>query len=83
MRVLKWRVPVDNNWHPIGSGPVVFVDCQNNYGETVYVWTEETSEPDLRPARAFATGQPVAQNVTHLGSAQCGSFVWHVYGGEK
>lgn len=87
-RVLKWTVPVDDQFHPIGSGPVVLAKADVHH---FTVWTEEhvTAPPVIRPARVFATGQPVPAGLTHLGSgsAETGApfppaLVWHLYGGD-
>jgi hypothetical protein len=52
-RVLRWEVPVDDDWHEIGGGRVVFIA---NRGQlpglttgSVEVWTEEQL-PDTWPA---------------------------------
>lgn len=86
-RVLKWVVPVDDQDHPIGSGPVVLTAVQRlGNAETpagfVTVWTEETGTPPaplLRSARVYGTGQPVPEHDEHIGSCIDGPLVWHVY----
>jgi hypothetical protein len=75
--VLKWDVPVDNNYHPIGAGPVVHVACQGS-PYIVQVWTEDSASGH-RAARVYGTGQPVPDDDVHLGSVLAGPFVWHVY----
>lgn len=88
-RVLKWTVRVDDHDHPIGSGPVVMV-LASPEATRVNVWTVEEDESavhparPLRPARAYATGQPVPLNETYLGSTrhEPSGLVWHVFGGE-
>jgi hypothetical protein len=85
-RVLKWDVPVDDEYHPIGAGQVALVAIQHN-PNVVNVWTVEDArdaKPDLRPARVYGTGQPV-DLPEHLGSVLAfgGSLVWHVFGGTR
>ena len=80
IRVLKWNVPVDDEWHPIGSGPVVHVDAFNPW--EVFIWTLQENESQTRAARVYGTGQPLPENVEHLGSASAngGALIWHVFG---
>lgn len=80
-RVLKWKVPVDDEKHPVGSGPVVLVGCQDGDPSTVYVWTEE-EEPGAKPVRnaqVYGTGHTIPLYGTHAGSTQERGLVWHVY----
>lgn len=82
-RVLKWHVPVDDQIHPIGTGPVLHVDNQLDT-HTLTVWTEESDEPhggEARAVRVFGTGQPLPNFATHLGSVlvASGALVWHLY----
>ena len=83
-RVLKWPVPVDDADHPIGAGPVVFVDALG-YRSTVFVWTEEPQDAAhaVRRARVYGTGQPVPGDDVHIGSTVAGPFVWHVYAADQ
>jgi hypothetical protein len=84
-RVLKWRVPADDHWHPVGSGQVVLVDVQpRQVGPlgTTTVWTLETTDsgdPSVVAARIFGTGQEVPDDVEHVGSCIDGPLVWHVF----
>lgn len=83
MRVLKWTVPVDDQWHPIGSGEVLHVACQRG-PFSVEVWTLEADESDsLRSVIICGTGQPLPENSRHIGTALAnqGSLVWHVFEG--
>lgn len=81
VRVLKWDVPLDDQTHSIGTGPVVLVAAQHSV-DVVQVWTVEHGEPSpSRPVRGFGTGQPVPPGYrTHVGSAIAGPFVWHIFG---
>ena len=83
MRVLKWTVPVDDQWHPIGAGDVVHVACQMDGPFSVQVWTLEADNLEMRSACVFGTGQPLPDRVTHLGTALAnqGALVWHLFGG--
>lgn len=85
-RVLRWEVPVNDQWHDIGWGKVVLVDARS-FG-TVEVWTEEHMAEATRPARVFGTGHPIESPnddptaVEHVGSCfdtQTKRLVWHVY----
>lgn len=85
MRVLKWSVPVDDQEHKIGVGPVVHVACQ--YGpESVQVWTLECVDGDFttwpkQTVRAFGTGQPIPEGWYAVGSASAagGALIWHLF----
>lgn len=80
-RVLKWVVPVDDQPHKIGTGPVLHVACQQG-PESVEVWTREGPEPvQHRPVRVYGTGQPLPARWAHIGSAVTagGALVWHVF----
>lgn len=85
MRVLKWEVPVDEEFHLVGSGQVVHVACQADPG-TVAVWTCESEEEGRlrvsRAVRAYPTGRPVPPLLEHLGTALAadGALVWHLFG---
>lgn len=80
-RVLKWDVPVDDRWHPVGAGPVVHVACQFSE-KVVQVWTDEsdTFYTPVKAARVYGTGQPLPDNVTVEGTAVVagGELVWHL-----
>lgn len=42
--ILKWTVPIDDNEHEIGSGPLVHVSQQGN-PRMLQVWTLEPDPP--------------------------------------
>lgn len=85
-RVFKWDVPVDDDWHEIGSGPVVLVACQSR-ADVVQVWTDEPDSENykVRAVRVYGTGQPVPLFDEHLGSVvtAMGALVWHVFESAK
>lgn len=79
--VLKWNVPVDDETHEIGGGPVCFVGCQSR-SDIVQVWTiEDPTAPSWRRVGVFGTGQPVTARGPFLGTAIAagGFLVWHVF----
>lgn len=82
-RVLRWEVPVDDEWHMIGAGRVLRVEDRPtprgfpHNGDRVEVWTEEECPDDFpateveatRPVRVFGTAQPLPDDaVHHVGS---------------
>ncbi len=82
-RVLRWDVPVDDQWHVIGAGAVVHVAARTHrerVGDLVEVWTlEETpgvDTSDLRKVsvRVFGTAHQVPHGVYHIGSAVVPAF---------
>lgn len=80
-RVLRWTVPVDDQDHPIGAGPVVLVTALSP--SAVLVWTEEEDEPRFpRRARVYSTGQVIGRGEVHIGSCVTGlsgMFARHVF----
>lgn len=81
-QVLRWDVPVDDQMHSIGSGPVVNVDSRGL--GVVEVWTDE-SEASVsvdRMVQVYGTGHIVPDIATHLGSTLDGGnpgLVWHLF----
>lgn len=80
-RILKWSVPVDDRDHPIGSGQVVHVGCQDDAYGVVQVWTDEPDAEHVvvTSAKVYGTGQPVPAEDVHAGSTVAGPLVWHVF----
>lgn len=87
-RVLRWTIPVDDEWRAIGHGRVVHVACRPDADDVVHVWTLEDG-PEIpegsvsgRNARVFGTGHTLTPDTgNHLGSALTtdGVFAWHVF----
>lgn len=60
---------------------VVLVAQQGNTLPTLWVECDTTLDAQLRYFCVIGTGHPVTPpDLEHVGSAVCGSFVWHVYG---
>jgi hypothetical protein len=88
-RVLRWDVPVDDQWHEIGAGYVAHVAARTHrerHGDLVEVWTVEdvadTQVSVVVPMRSVAvvgTGHQVPDNAEHIGSAVVPAF--HVVSG--
>ena len=95
-RVLRWEIPVDDEWHWIGAGQVAHVAARTHRerpGDLVEVWTiEQTPDPaehreqdttfrvPMRPAIAVGTGHPSPIGAEHLGTAVVPVFVVHETG---
>lgn len=89
-RVLRWDVPVDDQWHDIGAGYVVNVASRHYYerpGDLVEVWTlEDTADTNpgdslsipMRSVTVVGTGHPVPENTEHVGSAVVATRVFRV-----
>lgn len=82
-RVLRWEVPVDDQWHDIGAGRVVEVAAREHRkrpGDLVEVWTLEgahppgTTDPGKRSVIVVGTGHPAPINTEYLGTAVVPSF---------
>lgn len=80
-RILKWNIPVDDQYHEIGSGPVAHVACQAG-PDSVQVWTVEPAEeePLVRTAFVVGTGHTFGEHWQPVGSVvtASGALVWHV-----
>lgn len=86
-RALRWTVPVDDQWHEIGAGPVLHVDSRSAI--QVEVWTLEHLRSDWptsdvaskRQVRVFGTGHILPDEAAgHLGSVIADpSLVWHLF----
>lgn len=82
-QALRWTVPVNDQWHQIGGGPVLHVAVRRR--GIVDVWTLEGSAPsEPRTVRVYGTGHPIAAADTeHIGTALDGELVWHVFGATR
>lgn len=84
-RILRWEVPVDDEPHLIGAGPVVHIDSRRDRfprGDRVEVWTlssQACPEPSRR-VQVVGTAHPFPIDWTPLGSvvALDGLLVWHL-----
>lgn len=89
-RVLRWDVPVDDEWHEIGAGRVVHVASRAHRkrpGDLVEVWTlEERPFPGTdelegpRLVRVFGTGHEVPDEAHYIGTAVVPAFAVHETG---
>lgn len=88
-RVLRWTVPLDDEWHDIGPGPVALVAWRLTSVNAVEVWTIEDlppgwphAGPEPRKVRVFGTGHLLAEDAgEHVGSTMShgDELVWHVF----
>ena len=65
-RVLRWAIPVDDQWHDIGAGYVVETSARQSIsrpGDLVEIWTLEDT------VIVIGTGHPVPENTEHVGTA--------------
>ena len=92
-RVLRYEVPVDDQWHDIVAGEALYVDCRRY--DTVEFWALEGTE-FTQTLRVFGTGQPLPDEpLKHVGTALSpefqertatggrgasrGELVWHLF----
>jgi len=60
---------------------VVLVFQQSSVLPTVWIEHDlDLAANTVLTLEVIGTGQPVTEGMTHVGSAVCGHFVWHVYG---
>lgn len=88
-RVLKWSIPVDDQPHTIGGGPVLRAECQSA-PDAVQLWTvedalnvHEDGQPCLcggREVQVVGTGQQFPSTWFPIATALAagGALVWHV-----
>jgi hypothetical protein len=78
--IYRYEVPVDDQWHAMQlSGPILHIDCRNP--RVVELWALNSGGPTVtRGFRVFGTGQPLPDNVGHIGTAIApgGQLVWHL-----
>lgn len=90
-RVLRYEVPVDDEWHEIVAGEAVHVACRRL--DAVEFWAIEGTE-FTQTLRVFGTGQPLPDEpLKHVGTAlspeaperpimrgaSYGALVWHLF----
>lgn len=86
-RVLKWTVPVDDQWHPVGAGPVIHVASQFGYADLMQIWTVEECSVDGAPYQKpmgcliVGTGHRVPDFTESIGSMVVadGALVFHAF----
>ncbi len=81
MKIFRYEVPVDDEWHPISLfGDVVHVGCRRS--DVVEFWAEHDvrRDPITRRFRVFGTGQDVEPDSLHVGTVivHGGALVWHL-----
>ena len=78
--IYRYEIPVDDQWHAIDlTGAVVHVGCRSIY--IVELWAIHTDGPATRRGfRAYGTGQPIPDDITHVGTtiAPGDHLVWHL-----
>lgn len=81
--MLKYHLELDGQSHLLPPLPeaVKHVGEQNG---AVTLWAEASESDAPGPPetyyRVFATGEPVPESYSHVGTFQDGQFVWHIYG---
>lgn len=79
-RILRYEVPVDDQWHLFRAGEPLHVACRDT--EVVEFWAWETADGTLayREFLVVGTGHYVEEGVRHIGTALVpgGGLVWHL-----
>lgn len=90
-RMLRYEVPIDDEWHEIVAGEALHVDCRQF--TTVEFWALEGTE-FTQTLRVFGTGHPLPNEpLRHVGTALSpfaperqtmrgtprGELVWHLF----
>jgi hypothetical protein len=59
---------------------IVLIAQQSGALPTVWIEQDLDRDPDtVLTLAVFGTGHAIPEGVSHVGSAVCGPFVWHVY----
>lgn len=77
--IYRYEIPVDDQWHPLPlSGAIVHVASRDPYA--VELWALDGGPTVTRGFRVFGTGQPLPDDVQHVGTAipPGGRLVWHL-----
>lgn len=78
--IYRHEIPVDDQWHAIDlTGDIVHVASRSVH--TVEIWVIHGSQAASRRGfRVYGTGQPIPDDVTHVGTAipPGGDLVWHL-----
>lgn len=79
-RVLKWPIPIDDQWHEVPALVGGFhVGHQAEGAVTLWAETDLGTETETTRVRVFGTGQPYANTCSYLGLAfDPRGFVWHL-----
>jgi hypothetical protein len=78
-RILKWKLPVDDEWHPV-PGPFHHALVDTYDPGVVLLWGFEQEEPLPFEIRVFGTGHDIPDEANCVGTVrheQTG-LVWHV-----
>lgn len=91
-RVLRYEIPIDDNFHEIPAGKILHLsDYRQKHitGERarIEVWVETTFDGSrvlspivgLQRVQVFGTGHPLPEDATHLATCLDGALVWHLY----
>jgi hypothetical protein len=81
-RVLRWEVPVDDEWHEFSMpiGEILHVGAKDH--GTVSFWSigDSAYANRTRTFRAFGTGQPLPLEAgRYIGTAVIPPLVWHLF----
>jgi len=83
-RVLRYEVPVDDQWHKISATRPLHIGCRNP--EIVEFWALALGGYYVREYRVFGTGHPIEEpDATYVGTTYAGAMteiVWHLFGRE-
>lgn len=80
MRILRYEVPVDGEWHEVRCGNIVHVASRSP--DVVEVWASAVSDfwESERMLRVYGTGHAIEVGAVHVGTALAadGRLVWHL-----
>lgn len=80
MRIFRYEVPVDDDWHPVRCAPALHVACRDPRVVEFWAHPIEDEEIPMRAFRVYGTGQDIpSRGVTYVGTALApGGLVWHL-----
>ena len=78
-RILKWKLPVDDQWHPV---PNPFQHCAVDYHDPGVVWIYGVDQEEMDPweMRVFGTGHEIPDGTSWISTVRHDptGLVWHV-----
>lgn len=79
-RILRYEVPVDDEWHHVHAHDPLYVGCRRTDIVEFWAWEIPDSAPVYREYRVVGTGHHVEEAVQYIGTAIApgGSLVWHL-----
>jgi len=77
--IFKYKFANGDDTMQVDGNKVVLVTQQDPDDTYPTVWIEHGENKENFELAVYGTGHAIPPNYEHVGSAVCGTFVWHVY----